>query len=95
MRNLSYNLILSYILILLGIYLLAAAGYDEFQGITTKPVSLLPHKGLQRGTGQAYLYRIHVHQDQDPQLFRQFMTGHWLWAVGLEGIGWILYIRNR
>lgn len=93
MRNLSYHLILSYFLILLGIYLLAAAGYDEFRGITTKPVSLLGEH--RHGMGHAYLYRIPVHREQDPELFRQYMTGHWIWAVGIEGAGWILYILCR
>ena len=89
----SYDLILSYILILLGLYLLLASGYDEFRGITTKPHTLIGES--HRGTGHAYLYRIQVHREQNPQLFRRFMIGHWLWAVGIEGIGWILYLRNR
>jgi hypothetical protein len=93
MRNLSSNLILSYALILLGIYLLVAAGRDEFRGITTKPVT--PIGEHRRGMGHAYLYRIPVRREQNPQLFRQFMTGHWLWAVGIEGFGWILFIRNK
>jgi hypothetical protein len=94
MRNLSYNLIFSYVLILLGVYLLLAAGHDEYRGITTKPVSLLTgfHR---RGMGHAYLYRIPVHREEDPKLFREYMTGHWIWAVGIESVGWLLYIRKR
>jgi hypothetical protein len=91
MRNLSYNLIFSYILILLGIYLLVATSYDELRGITTKPLT----PGHNRGLGHAYLYRIPVRREQNPELFRQFITGHWIWAVGIEGVGLILYIRNK
>jgi hypothetical protein len=94
MRNFLYNRLPSFVLILLGVYLLAAAGYDEYRGVTTKPVS--PLTGFhRRGMGHAYLYRIPVHREQDPKLFREYMTGHWIWAVGIESVGWILYIRKR
>jgi hypothetical protein len=82
---------LSYILIALGIYLLAATGYDEYRGITYKPASLL----RTRRYNQAYLYRIPVHREQNPELFRQFMNTHWLYAVGVEGVGLILLLKNR
>jgi hypothetical protein len=91
MRNLSFNLILSYVLILLGAYLLATSVYDELRGVTHKPFG----PGTGRRWNQAYLYRIPVRREQNPELFRQFMTGHWLWAVGIEGVGWFLYIRNK
>ena len=44
---------------------------------------------------RAYLYRIPVHREQNPELFRQFMMGHWIWAIGIEGVGWVLYARNK
>jgi hypothetical protein len=94
MRTFSNNLIFSYVLIVLGIYLLAAAGYDEFRGITRRPILLTDFH--RRGTmGHAYLHRVPVRRQQNPELFRQFMMGHWIWAVGIEGVGWILCLRNR
>jgi hypothetical protein len=90
MRNFSNNLVLSYILILLGAYLIVASSYEEFRGVTHKPYSL-----GRRRLNQSYLYRIPVQREQNPKLFRQFMTGHWIWAVGIEGVGWLLYIRNK
>ena len=91
MRSNSYSLIFSYVLIVLGVYLLAAAGYDELRGVTHKPYAL----GSGRRYNQGYLYRIRVHREQDPDRFREFMIGHWMWAVGIEGVGWILYARNK
>ncbi len=91
MRSFSNILICSYILILLGIYLFVAAGYDEFRGVTHKPYALIGRRRYY----QAYLYRIPVRREQNPELFRQFMMGHWMWAIGIEGIGWVLYARNR
>ena len=93
MRNISNSLFLSYVLIVLGIYLLAAAGYDDYRGITKSPVLLTDFH--RRGMGHAYLYRIPVRREQNSELFRQFMTVHWIWAVGIEGVGWILYLRNK
>jgi len=90
MRNFSKILIVSYILILVGIYLVVTAGYDEVRGVTHKPYAL----GGRRNN-QAYLYRIPVHREQNPELFGQFMLGHWIWAIGIEGIGWALYARYR
>jgi hypothetical protein len=92
MRNFSYNLIQSYVLILLGIYLLATAGYDEVRGITTKPATLIGAHG--HGMGHAYLYRIPVRREQNPELYHQYMTGHWIWAVGIECVGWIVFFRK-
>ena len=91
MRWLSYSLIISYILILLGICLLVGAGYDELRGVTHKPHALVGGRMYNR----AYLYRIPVHREQNPELFRQFMMGHWIWAIGIEGVGWVLYARNK
>jgi hypothetical protein len=96
MRAFSYRFIFSYILILLGIYLLGAAIYDEYRGITTKPVSLVSGVGFhRRGMGHAYLYRIHVRRERDAELFRQYMTGHWTWVIGIEVVGWIFYVKTK
>jgi len=92
MRNFSYSLICSYVLIALGIYLLTAAGYDQFRGATNLPIGIsdFGHNGM----GHAYRHRFLVHRQQDPELFRRFMIGHWLWAVGIEGAGWLLLLKN-
>jgi hypothetical protein len=82
---------ISYILILLGIYLLVTATYDEFRGITRKPATLMRRARY----NPAYLYRIPVRQEQNPELFRQFMEIHWLYAAGFEGAGLVLWLRNR
>jgi hypothetical protein len=90
MRSFSSSLIISYLLIVFGVYLMASSGYDEWRGITHKPYVLAG-----RRHHQAYLYRIAVDREQNPELFRQFMTLHWIWAVGIEGVGWVLFVRNK
>jgi len=93
MRDFLNTVLFAYMLIALGVYLVAAVGYDEIRGVTTKPVSAASFH--RRGMGHAYQYRIPVRREQNSVLFRQFMTGHWIWAVGIEGAGWILFFRNR
>ena len=85
--------IVPFILIVLGIYLLVAAGYDEYRGATTRPFTLMG--GHRHGMGQAYLYRFMIHREQNPGLFREFMIGHWIWAAGIEGVGWFLFLKNK
>jgi hypothetical protein len=77
---------LSYILIALGIYLLACAGYDEFRGSTTKPATLM---GRRHNT--AYLYSLRVLRTNNPELFRGFMVTHWIYAALMVVAGCILY----
>ena len=56
MRRFSYDLIISYLLMLIGIYLFLAAGYDEWRGVTHKPHALLIGERLQsRHTFTGYL----------------------------------------
>lgn len=81
---------LSYILILFGVYWLASAGYDEFRGITTKPPSF-----SRRSHHGDYIYSIPVRRDQNPELFHQFIVTRWIYAVVVEGAGWVLYRRYR
>jgi len=83
--------VLSYILIALGICLLVAAGYDEYRGITGKPLAL----GIRHRHNSGHLYRLRVSKVQTPQLFRQFMTTHWLYATLIGGVGCILYLADR
>ena len=82
--------ILSCIFIALGIYLLARAGYDEFRGSTTKPLTLM---GRHHNT--AYLYSIPVLRENNPKLFREFMVTHWIYASLVGAVGCILYARSK
>ena len=81
---------LSYILMVLGIFLLVNAGYEEFHGSTTKPVALMG-----RRYNTAYLYRIRVLRDNNPELFREFMSTHWIYASVIEGAGCFLYLKTK
>jgi hypothetical protein len=83
--------VLSYILIALGIYLLAAAGYDEYRGITGKPLAF----GTRRRHNSVHLYRMRVSKVETPQLFRQFMTTHWMYATLIAGLGCVLFLADR
>ena len=81
---------LSYILIVLGIYLLVNAGYEEFHGSTTKPLTLMG-----RRHNSAYLYRTHVLRENNPELLRQFMTTHWIYASLIQGAGCFLFLKTK
>jgi len=81
---------LSYILIALGIYLLASAGYDEVRGSTTKPATLMGKR-----SNTAYLYSLHLLKENNPELFRKFMATHWVYASVVEVAGGILFLRNK
>jgi hypothetical protein len=83
--------VLSSILIALGIYLLASAGYDEYRGSTTKPATF----GGRHHYNTAYLYRLHVLRANNPELFHQFMVSHWVYASIIEVAGCILFLRTR
>jgi hypothetical protein len=86
--------VLSYIIIALGVYLLACTTYDEVRGITHKPVISLRMPGTGR-FNVWYLYSIPVHRDQNPRLFRQFIVTHWIYAIVVEGLGCILYLKTK
>lgn len=81
----------SYLLILLGIYLLTHAAYQEFTGDTVRPYQYLPFTRrailARRNPNPYYQFRIHVLKQNNPELFREFMTAHWVWAVLIAGIG--------
>jgi hypothetical protein len=77
------------IIIAVGIYMLASAGYDEYRGITTKPASF-----GRRHHNAAYLYRIPVLRSRNPELFHRFMTTHWIYASLVVVGGCVLYIQN-
>ena len=76
-------------LLAIGIFLLAHSTFDECRGVTHKPVSF-----RRRAFNTAYLYQIPVSREQNPELFRQFMTGHWLYAGFSIGIGCALFVAS-
>jgi hypothetical protein len=71
--------IISYILVVVGILLLASAGYDEFRGSTRTPTS--KYNPISET----------VTKDSNPEVFRNAMTYHWFYAVMLLGAGGIAY----
>jgi len=72
---------LSYVLIILGLCWLVIAGYDEYRGVTTRPLTL----GGRRHNS-AYLYRIRVSRAQQPELFHRFNGTRWLYgSLALAG----------
>lgn len=85
--------IASLILVALGVYLLVHAAYDEYRGATHMPLRLIRLRGSR--SNSAYLYRIVVRQNQNPELFRRFMTTHWIYASLIEGVGVALYLTNK
>jgi hypothetical protein len=83
-------LVISSILIVLGIYLLASAGYDEFRGSTTTPAM---HTDKHHNT--AYLRSLPLLKKNEPELFRQFMVTHWIYASLVEITGCTLYLKSK
>jgi len=81
------------VLVALGSYLAASAGYDEYHGITTKPAGLWGARSAAH-YNSAYLNSLHVARDINPDLFREFMTVHWACAILIGASGCILYARN-
>jgi hypothetical protein len=82
--------VLPYILIVLGIYLLVRAGYQEFRGSTTRPMMYLPFSKrslLEHRHNNAYLFSIRVFKINNPKLFREFMETHWIYAILVEIAG--------
>ena len=91
---LGHMRVLSFILIALGIYLLAAAFYQECQGRTFKP-AMLPGKATGMGANRGYLYSIPVLKNQNPELFRKFMVTHWIYAAVVEAGGCLLCMKTK
>lgn len=81
--------ILSFILIVLGIYMLIFAVHDQVSGCTTMPLVFGPTDAQ-----HSYLFRKLVFQDKNPDLFHHFMLGHWICAFVVEIAGWILLLRT-
>ena len=82
-----------------GIYLLASAGYQEFRGSTIRPEMYLPFSKRaileNRHANHRYQFSIIVLKKNNPELFREFMEAHWLWAVLIEAAGIVLLVRSE
>jgi hypothetical protein len=83
-------LVISSILIVLGIYLLSSAAYDEFRGTTT-----IPAMHVDKRHNAEYLHFSPLLKMNEPGLFREFMMTHWIYASLVEVTGCILYLRSK
>ena len=78
--------LISYILVALGIYLLVRAGYDQTRGVTVEPLRI-----------QAQYYRsvfepsASESEADNPKLFGEYMTTHWVRAFATAGVGCLLW----
>ena len=83
--------LLSYILVILGFWLLSKAAYQQYRGITTAPVLLVEERlaGMVR-SGE-------IVRKTDPDDFRVAMTFHWCFGIvsAFTGIGLYLNIRRQ
>lgn len=83
----------AFILLLIGFYLAACAGYDEYRGITRRPLIFMPLTRdaiLDNPHGSV---RVIVLKKNNNPLFRRFMTTHWIWTgaflVAAGGAYWM------
>ena len=74
---------ISYILVVVGILLLARAGYDEFSGSTRTPTS--KYNPISET----------VTKNGNPDAFHNAMTYHWFYAFMLLGAGGIAYLIDK
>jgi hypothetical protein len=75
--------IVSYILVLVGILLLASAGYDEFRGSTRAPTGRYSHS------------HYTITKKDKPEEFHNAMTYHWFYASMLLIAGFIAYMIDK
>ena len=75
----------SYILVAIGVLLLASAGYDEFRGSTRSP------------SGGKYTGYSHytITKQAKPEEFHNAMTYHWFYASMLLVGGFIAYLIDK
>ena len=81
---------LSVLLLLLGLYLVGSAAYDEYRGLTHKPGIVWHYRWT-----KAYLYKINVRRSEDPDRFHEFMVAHWIYAGLTATAGGLLFIKAR
>jgi hypothetical protein len=82
----------SFMLMVLGIYLLGTAAYQECSGKTIRPVKFMPLSKRDiwdHGANNLYQFSIIVSKNNNPALFREYMNFHWLWAALIE-VGGVL-----
>jgi hypothetical protein len=79
--------LLSYILILVGLYQLCAAGYDQHRGVT--------HDPSRWGARRIALGDREILRQQDPKDFQATMAIRWALAVGISSGGVLLYRSIR
>src|SRR5579859_746901 len=83
--------LLSFMLMIVGFWLLSKAAYQQYQGITTAPVLLVEERlaGIVK-SGE-------IVRQKDPEDFRVAMTFHWFFGVvsAFAGIGLYLNIRKQ
>jgi p-aminobenzoyl-glutamate transporter AbgT len=75
--------IISYILVVVGILLLARAGYDEFRGSTRTPTS--KYNPISET----------VTKNGNPDVFHNAMTYHWFYASMIVIAGVIAYVVDK
>jgi hypothetical protein len=75
--------IFSYILVAVGILLLASAGYDEFRGSTRAP------------TGRYSYSHYTITKNDNPEQFHNAMAYHWFYASMLLIAGFIAYMIDK
>jgi hypothetical protein len=76
----------------LGFFLLSHAAYDECRGTTRMPTNLFGTDGL-NGVDSHYL-RV-VTRSQNPDMFREFMGRHWLYAGSIAAVGCALFAASK
>lgn len=91
-RSHNYMRVLSYILIALGIYLLAAA---FIKNVREERSSRRCFQAAGMSANRGYLYSIPVLRDQNPELFSKFMVTHWIYAGVVEAGGCVLCLKTR
>jgi hypothetical protein len=77
--------IVSYILVVVGVLLLASAGYDEYRGSTRSPSG-------GRYTGYSHYT---ITKQTKPEEFHNAMTYHWFYASMLVIAGVIAYMIDK
>jgi hypothetical protein len=71
--------VLSYILMIAGLCLLGIAAYQEWSGVTTRPIT--------GRTGSVVGGPKHIERASDAEYFRRVMAAHWLYASIITFLG--------
>ena len=79
--------VLSYILAIVGLCMLASAGYQEYRGVTTKPVMM--------GRGSLSFASGKIVRKSDPEGFHNAMIFHWVFGCLIVASALILHLIIR